>query len=836
MYGQYPKAFINLVLGIFCLGIVVGDAVPECGGYLPVIWGLVVLLLVVTMVLLYRSSSRTWLALLVAVFLLGMGRYWLAAALPENSIGRLEWQNITLTGIIADSPRAYVDEQGKLHLRYVVECEWAEGNEGRRKVAGKAVVYANENSLDLSAMGLVYPEVTEDGNVVKAKNSWLAEAFLGRVGDAIRLSGTVRQIRDYGNPGRMNRTMSYGAQDVRAQLMADKYSLEIDRQEGSRLSRLAEAVHQMYRQRMEQVMPSQDAAAIFAMLFGGYQGIKPELLEAFTATGIVHILSVSGSHITLMAGMAGLLGNILHLPEKAATGLAVATICFYVLLAGLIPPVLRSAIMGLLTLLALSTGRERDAQHVLGLTALLFLLYSPLYLYDISFQLSCGATAGLLYISPALRGWLRAKLPRLIADSMAVTIGAQLSVLPVLAWYFNTISLSSLLANLIITPVVELIIVVGLLAGMVAALLPFVGSLIFMAASLTLGLVYELSRQVAALPGSQVYLPSFSLPAACLYYLILGLAVLPGETWRQKVRTCLSRPKAILSCGTLLLFIILLGWHVFSPKELQVHFIDVGQGDAALVITPHGRAFMVDTGGTREGGYDIGKMVDVPYLRHYGVQRLDYIFLTHAHEDHAAGVKGILGQMPVGAIMTGHEGAEVYLKVFGTGNEGRDAAKLLVPLAENTAMEVDGVKVEILYSPRQGETIRVGNATGNEFSNLIRVSYGAASFLLTGDLVQEQEAVLLERGTALRSTVLKVGHHGSRTSSSQEFLQAVQPRWAVISCGYANSFGHPHGEVLERLAECTKAKVFRTDLQGAIMFTTDGEKIKIHCYRDDGFL
>ena len=250
------------------------------------------------------------------------------------------------------------------------------------------------------------------------------------------------------------------------------------------------------------------------------------------------------------------------------------------------------------------------------------------------------------------------------------------------------------------------------------------------------------------------------------------------------------------------------------------------------MITPHGHAFMVDAGGVREGGYDIGRMVDVPYLLHYGVRQLDYIFLTHAHDDHAAGVRGILGKIPVKAVMTGHEGTGEYLKVFGRGEAAR-LEKLLAPLRENTSMELDGVRIEILYSPDRRE-VREGNvqATGNEFSNLIRVSYGNASFLFTGDLVTAQEAELLRRGTQLGSTVLKVGHHGSRTSSSEAFLQAVNPRWAVISCGYANSFGHPHKEIVQRISDVTGAELLRTDEKGAIVFRTDGKSMKVECYRD----
>ncbi|WP_143272073.1 ComEC/Rec2 family competence protein [Anaerovibrio sp. JC8] len=250
---------------------------------------------------------------------------------------------------------------------------------------------------------------------------------------------------------------------------------------------------------------------------------------------------------------------------------------------------------------------------------------------------------------------------------------------------------------------------------------------------------------------------------------------------------------------------------------------DVGQGDSALVVTPHGHAFMIDTGGTSQGTYDIGTKVDVPYLLHYGVRKLDFIMLTHAHEDHAGGVGGILQKIPVGTVLIGHEGVANYRRTFGESPAVRRES--MTVLQEGTEMTLDGVRIQILYAPAENKT---GSNTGNEFSNLIRVSYGQHSFLFTGDLSKEHEAILVQRGTPLASTVLKVGHHGSDTSSSEAFLRAVKPKWSVISVGYGNSFGHPREEIISRLHRCTGSEILRTDEQGAVVFATDGEKLRVN--------
>lgn len=827
--GQWPKLLINLLLLCYGIGIFISHA--WCKGLSSGMLGLIAGgLFLISCCLLYQKSKYLWLVLCCLLLCLGGMRYEMSMAISDRNIANYADQEGKITGILEGNPKIVPDEAGKLHLRYLVQVSSIDRGKGPEKAVGKLIVYGKDGSLAQNIKG---NQVT--------KMDWQK---LGRSGDRITVSGTIRALHGYQNPGRVDTVMAARAQGVTAQMSAGKYSLEIKEESGDELLRLAGNVRESYRIRMEQMMSQQDAAAIFAMLFGGYQGIKPELLNSFTTTGIVHILSVSGSHITLMAGTAGIIGKVLRLPEKATASLAALTIMFYSLLAGAIPPVIRSALMGIITLLALTLGRERDAQHVLSITALGLLVYNPLLLFDISFQLSFGATAGLLYLAPAIRSYLQEKMPNLLASSLAVTIGAQLAVLPLLAWYFNTVSLSALAANLCITPIVEGVIVIGLFAGLLASVLPMLGNIFFLLASVMLGLVYELSKLVAGMPGSQLYLPSVGLVLGGCYY--LGLVLLlykeeiidllyikcPGLMARYS-RQVLGRWYAmqhrerlqVIVLFGLMLAVLCIGYRLWQPKEMQVHFLDVGQGDAALVITPHGHAFMIDTGGSRNQSYNIGTMVDVPYLLHYGVRQLDYIFLTHAHEDHAAGVKGIIEKLPVKAILIGHEGSEEYLKTFGTGKAAK-VEKLLAPLTANTSMELDGVKIQVLYAPEFKEAAGNSAATGNEFSNLLRVSYGNASFLFTGDMVVAQEEELLQKKVPLQSTVLKVGHHGSHTSSSLAFLQAVKPRWAVISVGYGNNFGHPHQDILQRLQQLPDTEVLRTDKQGAIIFRTDGERLK----------
>ena len=409
-------------------------------------------------------------------------------------------------------------------------------------------------------------------------------------------------------------------------------------------------------------------------------------------------------------------------------------------------------------------------------------------------------------------------------------MGAQLATLPVLAWHFNQISLSSLVSNLLVVPLVDLIIILGLGGGIAAFILPLLGKIVFAFDSLLLGITFEMTRAMAALPFSQIWLPSMDLFAGLIYYLLLLLLFLPKEN-REFLLVFIRRFWRFIFIVSIFFLTALFSWQLTRPEEMEVHFIDVGQGDAALVVTPHGHSILFDTGGTRDGAFDIGARVDVPYLRHYGIHAPDYIFLSHAHEDHAAGAGAILTRMPVKHVYTADEGTAAYARSMRLG----DGSPLLMKLSraqEGETVVLDGVAVDVLYAPAYES---VEHATGNEVSNVYRVRYGNASFLFTGDLVQEHEKKMIARGTDLRVMVLKVPHHGSDTSSCDEFVQATKPLYAVYCVGADNSFGHPRPSVVERY-ERIGAKTLRTDHDGAIVFRTDGEHLTVSTFAAGKFL
>lgn len=767
MKPKVSNSMLNVLLAAMAAGILFMENFHRSPRFLI---GTCAALTIIGLLITWRRKNLTaWLICPIIFFALGGLRFSAVDAFPPNDVSKFAGQSIQITGVIREEPQIKILPNGLTQMRFVVNVQG--------EMSG----------------GIILTYYPKEGD----------ELPTARIGDKISASGTLKLLHNYNNPGQIDSVTRMKANGITARMSAGKQGIKIEEVEGGlriKFLRVVAEIREHYRASMSEVMSREDAAAIFAMLFGGYAGLNPELVEDFQTTGIVHILSVSGSHMSILAMATAWLCLLFRLPRGLTFAIGLFVIGTYAILSGLLPQVLRSAMMGILIFFAKTLDAEAEGARLLTLTATAMLINQPLLLFDISFQLSFTATAGLMYLSEDLRDAFSDSslhIPNFFSEPASMTIAAQLASLPVIVWYFNQISLSSVLANVFVMPLLEIVIVGGLLGGILAAVIPIAGMIFFVGMALIFGAGAELNRVLANMPFSAVQVPTLGLWAGFFYYAAL----------------ILRRPIILLP------IIFLLALSVFRfGGELEVNFVDVGQGDCAVVVTPHGKCLIFDTGGVREHMFDVGGRVVVPYLKHENIREVDKIFLTHVHEDHSGGAGAVIKKLPVGEIVTAGESKSEYAAVFGIAEE------YLPPLRAGHAGEifnVDGVQVEILFAPSVG--------TGNEISNVYRIKYGGVSFLITGDLVKEIEAQILREGIDVSSTVLKVAHHGSATSSSEEFLRAVNPKCAVICVGYENSFGHPRAEVLERL-ENLPSKIYRTDRDGLIKFKTDGKNLRVETF------
>ena len=758
---KISNAYLNCLLAALAAGILFFE------NFSPTLKMLAIICALATAAAL-AFPRRTYQILGVVIFFaLGAFRFYAVDNLPANDISKFEGQTIRVTGTIRDEPQVKTMANELTQQRFIVDVETA----GKNSASGGVIV-------------------TSYGEPIPA-----------RIGDKISAEGKIKFITGYKNPGQIDTATRMKSDGITARFSAGKAGVEITPVEGNfwtKFLRLVAEIRQHYRASMEKIMSNEDAAAIFAMLFGGYAGLNAELVEDFATTGIIHILSVSGSHMSLLAAATAWLCLWLKFPRWATVALGFFVIFTYTLLSGMLPQVIRSACMGMLVFLGTALQKESVGARMLAFTALAMLIHSPLLIFDVSFQLSYTSTAGLMYLAKDLRRKMLT-LPDWFKLPAAMTLSAQIASLPVVIWYFNRISLSSVLANVFVMPLLEFVIVGGLLGGLVALVVPPLGKIFFVAEALIFSTGAELNHLFARLPMSAVQVPTLGIAAGAIYYLAL-----------------IFRRAEIL-----LLLVLVLAVNFFKAGgELEVNFVDVGQGDCAVVLTPHRKCLIFDTGGVREKTFDVGGRVVIPYLWHENIREVDTIFLTHVHEDHSGGAGSIIKKMPVREIVTAGEGRAEYAAVFGIAEEKLDNLR---EGRTGEVFKIDGVEVKILYAPKIG--------TGNEISNVYQIRYGGVSFLITGDLVKEIETDMLRAGIDVSSTVLKVGHHGSKTSSGEEFLRAVNPKVAVICVGYGNSFGHPRAEVLDNL-EKVGAKIYRTDTDGLIKFKTDGSRLTVKTFSD----
>lgn len=543
-----------------------------------------------------------------------------------------------------------------------------------------------------------------------------------------------------------------------------------------------------------------------AMVLGDKTGLDDATAEAFRIAGTYHVLAISGAQVALVGALLLVPLRWAGVPRWARAVAVSAALGGYALFVGGDVPVVRAALMASVLLTGRALDLDSDGANLLGLAGLMLLVWRPSSIGDAGFQLSFAATLGLLVLARPVRGLLcLPRLPLGIDLALAVSVAAQLALLPLLLQVFHRVAVAALVLNLVAVPLSTLVLLAGcgvIVASSVStALASAVGHLAWYCAR-----ALVLSGSVVRwAPALDVRLPTPS-PAAVVVYLI-GLALVASG----------RRPRAALGMTAIGLLGLLTGSAVpLGDGTLRLDVVDVGQGDCLVLHSPGGKVLVVDTGGAFDRPLEFGESVVGPHLWADGVRSIDRLILTHAHPDHVGAVPFLLRSFRVGDVWEGPAPSDdpIYARL----DEGlRDARVPRRTVLGGLSAAWEGVRLDVLWpGPPRPRRRR----TRNDDSVVVRVAMGRVAFLLTGDLEASGEAHVA--GAA--ADVLKVPHHGSRTSSTPDFIRRVGPRVAVVSVGFHSSFGHPHAEVLERYARAG-ALLFRTDLDGTVRFATDGRRL-----------
>ena len=559
------------------------------------------------------------------------------------------------------------------------------------------------------------------------------------------------------------------------------------------------------------------AGVASALVLAERDGIPPELWDAFARSGSAHLLSISGFHVGVIAALlGGLIAMTGRPPRTRAAGMAIG-VWAYVLLIGAPTSATRAAWMTTAFVLGRLRQTPARALGALGLSMLMIALLRPSVVAGAGFQLTVAGTAGILVMTRwIMRHWPAHRGRGWIASPVAAGLGASVFTAPVLAYHFGQIPLLSLPSSIVLTPLVAAA-VPGVIVTIAMDVLHLPGAALAGAGSEgLLQMVTAIAAALGDLPGT-VALVTPREAALLTAGALMPLLLASGAQWR-------IRPAVRAAVSVLSAFAVLWGGQaalsLTGRGTLRIVAIDVGQGDAIALRTPRGRWLLVDAGPRGFGGSDAGLTRVVPYLHGQGARRLEAIVLTHPDEDHAGGLAAVLRNVSTGAVLgPGFSGGQ-----SGHMDGAAEARGAKIPwrrAAAGDAWTIDGVDFEVL-SPApggphggHGAPARPATASPNDWSVVLRVGYGRFSALLMGDADARVEARLLDQGPV---TALKVGHHGSRTSTSEEFVRALSPGYALIPVGARNRYGHPDPAVLARLARAG-ASVYRTDRDGTVTLT-----------------
>jgi competence protein ComEC len=705
---------------------------------------------------------------------------------------------------------------------------------------------AHASSLALAGQSAV--DVNENVLIRISKDGLLrSQSAMPKVGTTVKAYGTLEALREPTNPHEyasslalQMRTETSCMLDVRTGF--DLYILKYEQTVASQIGEIASNVHAWIASELDASIRDESSRGfVKAVVLGDRAEMERETVDNFTTAGVAHILAVSGFNVAIVALVFAQLLRLIGVTRlRARTIVTMLAVIAYAFIVGWQPSVSRAVLMIVLYLTATLLERKTDSLNIIASAAALELLVRPLDLFDVGFQLSYSAVLGLILIAPQVKrllgrnevpGEYRNYIDRFI-DVSALSIGASVASYPVLASHFYRISLVGFAANLPIVPLSALINALGFLLIPIHAISPWLAHVYGDATTYLTRALFLLIDVSAHLPhaASAAHAPTalyLVLFVLCVTYLLRSVDL---PRFVARLVLCAACYFALVVTG-LPLSASVLERHA---NNLQVLFFDVGQGDCIYLRTPQGKSYFIDFGSADIYSASArAEQTALPFLRAEGETDVLGGFISHMHRDHFGGGSALLEHANMSEIFSSGERSNEALARSLENNALTKATRLRVLAAGDTIHLGDDVTLYTLHPTRsalRGLHTNYGmHANGGSLA--FKVVHGSTSMLFLGDVeANDEREMMREYGDLLQSDVVKVAHHGSLTSSSKELTQATLAKYAVISVGAHNRFGHPAPAIVKRWMNAG-ARVLRTDRDGAILLVSDGERVSREDWR-----
>ena len=552
-------------------------------------------------------------------------------------------------------------------------------------------------------------------------------------------------------------------------------------------------------------LTDEEGNLLLAILLGDKDKLSEDIQESFKTSNLSHMLAVSGAHVSyIILGLTYVLQNSI-IGKKNGKIVCIIFLLAFMAITNFTPSVTRACIMAILTLFSSIIYRKSDVYTNISVAALITLIFNPYSLLDLGFQLSYGGTIGIIiFIKRIQEKKSNSKVINYIKQMALVSIYANIIIIPIMMYHFNTVSFTFIISNIMASPILGIIVITGFLFIIASITVKPLTRLIAIFIKPILSILIKISQICSKLPFSNILVVTPYMFNVISYYAIILYCIKSKKNNKCKIIICL------------LIVLILINFIIYIfPQKLRIFFIDVGQGDSTLIITPDKKTVLIDGGGS--DSFDVGEKVLLPYLLDRRILKIDYVLISHFDTDHCGGILTIMEKVKVKNIIISEQAEH---------SENYERFKKLMIHKKIRLIEV-----------KKGDKIKIGRYSEfkilfptsrllsenplNNNSIVAQFNYNNFKMLFTGDIEKLAEQQILKTEKAeIRADILKVAHHGSKTSSIPEFIKAVRPKIALIGVGKNNTFGHPNQQTIKNL-ENIKCRIYRTDLQGEIIIKID---------------